>query len=83
MTFLVLSLMLAGAAPPAAPVTRSPAPDPGNKMICRRETPIGSLIQSRKTCLTAKQWQERAVNGNEQARKLIYDNTAKNPTPSS
>lgn len=46
----------------------------GEKMICRRETPIGSLIASRKTCMTAKQWQARAERGNDEARKMVYDN---------
>lgn len=82
MTVLFLSFLLAGAAPPAAPAAQPAAPDPADKMVCRRETPIGSLIASRKTCMTARQWQERAVNGNEQARKLMDDNMAKNPTPS-
>lgn len=82
MISLILSFtLLAGTSPPA-PAAQPPAPDPGNKMICRRETPIGSLIASRKTCMTAKEWQARAINGNEQARKLVYDGQARNPTPS-
>lgn len=31
-----------------------------DKLVCRREVPIGSLIASRKTCLTALQWQKQA-----------------------
>jgi len=53
-----------------------------NRVICRREVPIGSLIASRKICLTKSQWEERATRGNEEARKQMEDNAARNPTPS-
>jgi hypothetical protein len=36
--------------------------------------PIGSLIASRKVCLTKSQWAQREKDGNEEARKMIYDN---------
>jgi hypothetical protein len=45
-----------------------------DKLICKREVPIGSLIASRKTCLTKAQWVQREKDGNEEARKMIYDN---------
>ncbi|MBA2919602.1 hypothetical protein GON01_11125 [Sphingomonas sp. MAH-20] len=53
-----------------------------NRVICRREVPIGSLIASRKVCLTKSQWEERSTRGNEEARKQMEDNAARNPTPS-
>jgi len=51
-------------------------------VVCKRETPIGSLIATRKICLTKSQWVERATRGNEEARKQMEDNMARNPTPS-
>lgn len=45
-----------------------------DKMICKRETPIGSLIASRKRCMTKAQWAQVERDGNEEARKLVYDN---------
>lgn len=53
-----------------------------NPVICKREVPIGSLIASRKICLTKTEWDARATRGNEEARHQMEDNMAKNPTPS-
>jgi hypothetical protein len=53
-----------------------------NRVICRREVPIGSLIASRKVCLTKAEWQERAVRGNDEARRQMELNAARNATPS-
>ena len=53
-----------------------------DRVICRREVPIGSLIATRKVCLTKTQWEERATRGNEEARKQMEDNAARNATPS-
>lgn len=44
------------------------------RLICRRETPIGSLIARRKMCMTASEWEKRSRDGNEQSRRLVYDN---------
>lgn len=40
------------------------------KLICRREVPIGSLIASRKTCMTALQWQKQAENAEAEAERM-------------
>lgn len=69
----VLGTVLSTAAYAAPPISKPDKSDP-NRMICRRETPIGSLIASRKTCMTAKEWQARAERGNDEARKMVYDN---------
>lgn len=44
-----------------------------DKVICRREVPVGSLIASRKMCLTKAQWQKRSEEGNALARGLVED----------
>ena len=44
-----------------------------NPLICKREVPIGSLIATRKMCLTKKEWQKRADDGNATARNLVED----------
>jgi hypothetical protein len=61
----------AAAEPPAA---RPDAPGAGkDKLICKREVPVGSLIASRKVCLTRDQWRKRADDGNAIARGLVED----------
>lgn len=62
-----VALLLAAGEPPAAEL-------PKDKLICRRETPTGSLIASRKMCLTSAEWDKRSRDGNEEARKMAYEN---------
>lgn len=58
----------------AAETPRADAPGAGKeKMICKREVPVGSLIASRKMCLTKAQWDQRERDGNEDARKMVYE----------
>jgi hypothetical protein len=42
-------------------------------LICKREVPVGSLIATRKVCLTKQQWQKRSDDGNATARNLVED----------
>lgn len=61
----------------ASPALAADAAKPGadkDKMVCKRETPIGSLIASRKRCMTKAQWAQVEKDGNEEARKMVYDN---------
>ncbi|GAO38250.1 hypothetical protein SCH01S_10_00600 [Sphingomonas changbaiensis NBRC 104936] len=76
---LVTTMLLLAAADPNA--ATGAQPEPKEKLICRREVPIGSLIASRKICLTKSQWDKRATDGNEAARKMVYENmgTCLNP----
>jgi hypothetical protein len=55
---LVLAMMADTATPTATPAV-DPKKDP-NKMICRREVEIGSLVKTRRTCHTRKEWSEMA-----------------------
>jgi hypothetical protein len=74
MTMLIAALLLAAA--PVTPVAATAEAEPAKeKLICRREVPIGSLIASRKICLTAAQWDKRSADGNAAARKLVQDGT--------
>jgi len=72
MAALALALpapVLAQPAEPApAPLAASPPmpKDDADKVICKRETTLGSRIATRKTCLTARQWQERAEEARQQ-----------------
>ncbi len=73
MSILILSLV---AAVPAFATSDSGATDPGadkERLICKRETPIGSLIATRKMCLTKEQWRKRQDDGNATARGLVED----------
>ena len=62
--------VMAGDTKPAT--TAQPGSDK-DKLICRREVPVGSLIATRKMCMTEKQWQKRADDGNAAARALVED----------
>lgn len=48
-----------------------------DKLICKREIPIGSLIATRKVCLTRTQWEQRIEDGNRETRKMMEDGTTK------
>lgn len=74
MRTFTLMLVLAVAAPAFAETT--PPAKPGadkDALICRREVPIGSLIATRKICLTKTEWQKRTDDGNATARALVED----------
>lgn len=49
------------------------------KLICKREVPVGSLIASRKTCMTKAQWDAQARDGNDEARRMVEMNTGRPP----
>lgn len=70
---LPTSVFVQGASAQPAAAAADTADDP-NKLICRREVPVGSLIASRKMCLTKAQWAERERIGSEVARRMVEDN---------
>ena len=79
----LLTLSLLGAAAPllasepAAAEQAQPGADK-EKLICRRENVIGSIIPARrKMCLTKSEWERREYDGNEAARKMVQDNAGK------
>lgn len=80
------SALVSALAACATPVTAKPeagtAGGSGNPVICKREVPIGSLIASRKICMNKSEWDARATRGNEEARRQMDENAARNPTPS-
>ncbi len=75
MRALLIAALLASPAL-AAPEPVKPA-DVKERMVCKREVPIGSLIASRKRCMTKAQWELMERDGNEEARKMIYDNAGR------
>jgi len=73
---IVTALLAVALAAPAVAADPAKPAAPGadkDKLICRREVPIGSLIARRKMCLTKEQWQKRADDGNATARSLVED----------
>lgn len=78
----VLTGLLVVMAAPAVAQTAADKPADGDKVVCKREVPVGSLIASRKVCLTKAQWIERSTRGNEEARRQMDENAARNATPS-
>ena len=73
----IIALLLAVAVATPALADKANVGADKDKLICKRETPIGSLIASRKTCLTRAQWVQREKDGNEEARKMIQDNAGR------
>jgi hypothetical protein len=76
MRALLFVIVLSVTAPAFADSSKTSSEQSGSekdKMICRREVPIGSLIASRKMCLTKDQWRKRADDGNAMARQLVED----------
>jgi hypothetical protein len=77
MRLAVCLLAAAIAWPASAADDNAKANAPGaakEKLVCKREVPVGSLIASRKMCLTKAEWDHRARDGNEEARKYVYEN---------
>lgn len=60
--------LLAQSADPQPEASASPATtqDSREKVICKQEKPLGSRVASRKTCLTEKQWRDRAAQAQEE-----------------
>jgi hypothetical protein len=73
---ILVALLSAGAAPPASLDDQKPG-NGKEKLICQREVPIGSLIATRKVCLTASEWEQRRVDGRDTAYKLMMDGMGK------
>ena len=61
----------------AAPAKSDQAGADKDKLICKREIPIGSLIATRKVCLTQAQWTQRIEDGNRETRKMMEDGTTR------
>lgn len=59
-------LMMTDSAPAAATAA---APDPMDKVICRRLSEVGSLIQGKRVCMTRREW----IKYNEQSRAAAED----------
>ena len=73
LSILVLATLVASTAG-ASDISPAEAPGAGkDKLVCKREVPVGSLIASRKMCLTKEQWRKRADDGNATARGLVED----------
>lgn len=77
---ILISLLAAGALVAATSAaaqsisyeTDRPAPVTGNpdRMVCKKEEKIGSRLQVKKTCLTAREWQLRYQAERELAEKI-------------
>jgi hypothetical protein len=74
---LVLAAAVAFPAPAASPNANQQVGADKDKLICKRETPIGSLIATRKVCLTKAQWERRIEDGNRETRKMMEDGTTR------
>ncbi len=60
--------------PAAVPAAQAPAKE---KMICRRDKEIGSLVATKKTCHTKSQWQYIDDTNQTFANKLVDDSRSK------
>ncbi len=72
----------AAPAAPEAPATNTAAKqDDKDRMICRTEVETGSLIRSRKRCLTAGQWEQIALQHRNQAISIQENNAGRSMCP--
>jgi hypothetical protein len=74
---LILAVLFSAGAPPGAAASADKPGEGKEKLICQREVPIGSLIATRKVCLTASQWEQRRVDGRNAAYKMMMDGMGK------
>ncbi len=74
----IAAILLSAAliSPAIAADTAKPGEDK-DRLVCKRETPIGSLIATRKVCLTKAQWERRIDDGNRETRKMMEDGTTR------
>lgn len=74
MRSLVVALLplLAATAATAAdrPAKADLAKDDPNKVICKRESAIGSLVASKKVCLTRAEWATRRADAQSDTRRM-------------
>ncbi len=70
-------LLAAAIVSPALAAEKTKPGEDKDKLICKREIPIGSLIASRKVCLTQAQWTQRIEDGNRETRKMMEDGTTR------
>jgi hypothetical protein len=63
-TLAVAGVLAAATAAQSAPQADTPqrAADPGNKIVCKTFTRIGSLADRYRTCKTASEWQRERDN---------------------
>jgi hypothetical protein len=57
--------LLAQSADPRPEASPSPGQDGGEKVICKQEKATGSRVPAKKTCLTEKQWRDKALQAQE------------------
>lgn len=79
-----LCLALIAASPAFAQTGQPPAPAPAaapeakaEKIICRREAPIGSIVKSKKTCHTRAEWDRIADAARDGANDIIDKNAGR------
>ena len=53
-----------------------------DKIICKRESVIGSRAQKKKTCMTRREWIQRANSARDRTEDFIRDTNAATPTKS-
>ena len=68
--FLALVMMADAAA--TVPATAAPI-DPMEKVICRRTYETGSLVKSKRVCLTKREWVMADEKGRKLAEEMVRD----------
>ena len=53
-----------------------------DRIICKRESVIGSRAQKKKTCMTRREWIQRANSARDRTDEFIRDVNAASPTKS-
>ncbi len=67
------------AAPAEATQAKGPASDANDetRVRCRRVEVTGSLIKRGRVCRTVRQWRESSQNSNDNARKMVEEQTTR------
>ena len=66
MILTILSAALLSSASPAMMAAKDPAKD---KLICKREKQIGSMVRAKKNCRTKAEWDDLAAQSREEVSK--------------
>lgn len=73
--FETLVIVFMAAAAPALPAAATPVPPPAEaKLFCRREPVTGSLVSTKKRCMTKLDWARTGDTSRQFARDMVDGN---------
>ena len=76
---MLTTIILALAAPAGNPANNASPSISEDRVICQRETPTGSLITSRRLCLTKAEWNALELDYKFGDRRAVEDIESRSP----